>query len=72
MQAIDDIKGPEVRASVESGERWLNSVDSLDLLEILASFDDKLGRLTDPQQLPDSLEDFETVVARLNSIHGLE
>jgi acyl carrier protein len=56
---------------VESGERWLTSVDSLDLLEILASFDAKLGRITDPQQLPKSLEDFETVVARLSQIHGL-
>jgi len=71
LQAIDEIKGPEVRASVESGERWLTSVDSLDLLEILASFDAKLGRITDPQRLPKSFEDFETVVARLSQIHGL-
>ncbi len=71
LQAIDDVKGPEVRASVESGERWLTSVDSLDLLEILARFDDRLGRLTDPQELPESLEDFDTVVARLSQIHGL-
>jgi hypothetical protein len=71
LQAIEEIKGPEVRASVESGEGWLTSVDSLDLLEILVSFDDKLGCVTDPQQLPGSLDDFDAVVAQLNHIHGL-
>ena len=35
LQAIDHVKGPEVRASVESGNGWVDSVDSLDLLEIL-------------------------------------
>jgi acyl carrier protein len=56
---------------VESGEPLLASVDSLDMLEILASFDEKLGRATDPQKLPKASDDFETIVARLNQIHGM-
>ena len=71
LEAIGDIKGAEIRDSVSSGNQWLTSVDSLDLLEILASFDERVGAMTDPLQLPPRLDDFDQVVARLNEIHGL-
>lgn len=71
LQAIDEIKGPEVRAEVESGDGWTDSLDSLDLLEILACFDDKVGAPTDPLQLSDSLKDFDALTARLDELHGL-
>jgi acyl carrier protein len=71
LEAIGEVKGAQVRGHVDAGRNWVDSVDSLDLLEILMEFDVRVGCVTDPADLSASFDSFEAVVERLGSLHAL-
>ena len=70
LDAVEELKGAEVRAAIEANEPLEAEVDSLDLLEVLLSFDERAGVTTDPQDLPESLTDLDAVVEALTALHG--
>ncbi len=70
LAAVEDVKGVTVRSQVENGGQLTDSIDSLDLLEILIAFDERAGVVTDPQDLPATFESFDAVVDRLTMIHA--
>lgn len=70
LDAIEEVKGANVRMQVEEADTWPPEIDSLDLLEILLLLDTRSGWSTDPQLLPSSFTTFDEIVDRLAAIHA--